>query len=346
MPVKLPPPGVRWIGGPGGVLKVLDQTELPARVRWRSCRHPRIVFDAIRRLQVRGAPLIGIAAAYGMVLAARGCRTLKQFARAGARLIAARPTAVNLAWAVRRMLALQTLDRRRLLSEALLIHAEDRSACQRIGKHAYFLLKEPVLTHCNAGSLATGGSGTALAGIYEALSRRKKMWVFATETRPLLQGARLTAWELSRAGVDVTLLVDGAAAGLIASGRVRSVVVGADRIAANGDVANKVGTYALALAAKEHGVPFFVAAPLSTFDVATPTGRGIHVEQRDAKEVLTSAGRRTAARGIGAWNPAFDVTPAKFVTAIITEAGVVRAPYGASIQRITGGRSAKAAGRP
>ncbi len=337
---KLPPPGVRWTGGQRGFLKVLDQTELPARVRWRSCRHPRDVFDAIRRLQVRGAPLIGIAAAYGMVLAARRCRTHREFERAGARLIASRPTAVNLAWGVKRMLSLQTLDPRALLVEAMRIHAEDRSACARIGRYAYLLLKEPVLTHCNAGSLATGGAGTALSGIYEALSRRGKAWVFATETRPLFQGARLTAWELSRAGADVTLLVDGAAAGLLASGRIRSVIVGADRIAANGDVANKVGTYGLALAAREHGVPFYVAAPISTFDPDTPSGKGIRIEQRDAGEVLSPAGRRVAARGIGVWNPAFDVTPAALVTAIITEAGVVKRPTAGGIRRLLrrGGR--------
>ncbi|MCC6737569.1 MAG: S-methyl-5-thioribose-1-phosphate isomerase [Planctomycetia bacterium] len=333
----MPPPGVRWTGGPRGFLKVLDQTLLPARVRWRSCRHPRDVFDAIRRLQVRGAPLIGVAAAYGMVLAARRCRTQRELEKAGARLASARPTAVNLAWAVKRMLSLQTLDPRALLVEALRVHAEDRSACERIGRYALLLLREPVLTHCNAGSLATGGAGTALAGIYEAAARRRKMWVFATETRPLFQGARLTAWELSRAGVDVTLLVDGAAAGLIASGRVRSVIVGADRIAANGDVANKVGTYALALAAKAHNVPFYVAAPVSTFDPATPTGKGIRIEQRDAREVTAPAGRRVAATGIGVWNPAFDVTPARLVTAIITEKGVVKRPTREGVARLLGG---------
>ncbi|KAF0245142.1 MAG: methylthioribose-1-phosphate [Planctomycetota bacterium] len=331
---KLPPPGVRWTGGTRGFLHVLDQTALPGRVKWRTCRNPRAVIEAIRSLRVRGAPLIGIAAAYGMILAARDCRTQKEFERAGARLAAARPTAVNLAWAIKRMLGLGTLNPRALLVEAMRIHAEDRSSCTRIGRYALLLLKDPVLTHCNAGSLATGGAGTALSGIYEALSRKRKIWVFATETRPLLQGARLTAWELSRAGVDVTLLVDGAAAGLIASGRVRSVIVGADRIAANGDVANKVGTYGLALAARAHRIPFFVAAPISTFDPATATGKGIRIEQRDAKEVLAPFGRRLAARGVGAWNPAFDVTPAGLVTAIITEAGVVKRPSAAGIRRL------------
>lgn len=331
---------MKWAGGPSGRLRLLDQSLLPARVRWLTCRHPREVFSAIRMLRVRGAPAIGVAAGYAMVLAARRCSTLARLGREGAVLAGARPTAVNLSWAVKRMLALRTLDAAALLREARAIHAEDADACRRIGLAGLPLLRGAVLTHCNAGSLATGGIGTALAAVYEALRRGRAPRVFSCETRPLFQGARLTAWELSRAGADVTLLVDAAAAGLLASGTIGSVWVGADRIASNGDTANKVGTYAHALAARANGVPFYVAAPRSTFDPSIRTGREIRIEQRGAEEVLAPLGRRAAPRGVPAWNPAFDITPARLITAFVTEAGVLRPPFGPAIRRIfnTGSR--------
>jgi len=335
----MPPAALSWAGGPSGVLRILDQTALPARVRWLTCRAPRDVYGAIRALRVRGAPAIGVAAAYGMVLAARGCRSLGQFARAGARLEAARPTAVNLSWAVRRMLALRTLDPAELLAEARAIHLEDSEACRRIGLAGLPLLRGNVLTHCNAGSLATAGCGTALAAVYEALARGRRVAVWSTETRPLFQGARLTAWELSRAGADVTILVDSAAAGLLASGRIGCVFVGADRIAANGDTANKVGTLAHALAARAAGVPFYVAAPRSTFDSSIPDGRHVRIEQRASEEVTAPFGLQIAPRGVPAWNPAFDVTPARLITAFVTDAGVLRPPFRRAIRKALASKS-------
>jgi len=322
------------MGGPDGRLQLLDQTELPGRVVRLDCRHPREVRAAIRRLAVRGAPLIGIAAAYGVVLAARH----PGFVRESTRLASARPTAVNLAAAVARMLALDTRDSALLLAEARAIHREDEEACRSIGRLSFPLLRGAVLTHCNAGALATGGPGTALAGVYEALRRGRRVRVFADETRPLLQGARLTAWELDRAGADVTVLVDGAAAALLASGRVGCVFTGADRIAANGDVANKIGTRAVALAAHDAGIPFYVAAPLTTFDPRTRTGASIRIEERAETEVLGAGTRATAPKGVRAWNPAFDVTPARLVTALICERGVLRPPFGSAIAAVTGRR--------
>jgi methylthioribose-1-phosphate isomerase len=237
---------------------------------------------------------------------------------------------------VKRTLAAARLGATRALAEAKAIHAEDREMCRRIGKAGLSLVRPDVLTYCNAGALATAGVGTATAPLYEALGRGRAPRVYACETRPLLQGARLTAWELSRAGIDVTVLADGAAAGLLASGRVGSVFVGADRIAANGDAANKVGTLAVALAAKAHGVPFYVCAPRSTFDLATKLGTGIRIEERGGDEVLAPLGRRAAPPGVRAWNPAFDVTPARLVTAFVTDAGVLRPPFSAAIRRAFG----------
>jgi methylthioribose-1-phosphate isomerase len=362
----LPPAALRWVGGVDGHLSLIDQTLLPGAFRRVAVRDMRTLWDAIRRLVVRGAPAIGIAAAYGVVLAAAeappsrgipGGRALDRLRRhvlgAIAFLATSRPTAVNLFWALDRMRAALeralaqarargSHDRRgllgALLAEARGIHREDADLCQAIGRHGAALLRSGsgVLTHCNAGSLATGGSGTALSAIYEAVARGKDIHVFADETRPLLQGARLTAWELSRAGVDVTLVCDDMAATVLASGRVQAVIVGADRIARNGDVANKIGTYGVAILAREHRVPFYVAAPSTTFDLSLRTGREIPIEERAGEEVTEGFGRRTAPRGVSVYNPAFDVTPARYVSGIITERGVIRAPYERNIRRVLG----------
>ena len=340
---------LEWKGGVRGHLALLDQTLLPNRVRYVRIRQLSEIIAAIRRLVVRGAPAIGCAAAYGMVLGLRGSRArtrgsfLKQVERVRKRLAASRPTAVNLFWAVDRMSArAASLDfeevgrdavLERLLQEARAIHLEDRKLCRKIGEHGARLLRNGwnVLTHCNAGALATGGSGTALAVVYHAVRSGKKVKVFADETRPLLQGARLTSWELEQAGVDVTLICDNAAASVMQEGEVDCVVVGADRIARNGDVANKIGTYGLAVLARQHGVPFYVAAPTTTLDPATPTGKDIPIENRDGAEVTDGFGQRTAPRNVGVYNPAFDVTPSRLVTGIITELGVIRPPYRRSI---------------
>jgi len=297
-------------------VEILDQTRLPGEEVWIELRDPEQVIEAIRSLRVRGAPAIGVAGAYAMWLA--------DDSRAWApRIAAARPTAVNLSWAVDRMLS--CVERGGdLFLEADAIREEDEASCRAIGRYGAELLgsRSTVLTHCNAGSLATAGYGTALGVVYAAAEAGKSIAVFADETRPLLQGARLTAWELDRAGIDVTVVADSVAASLLASGRVDAVVVGADRIARNGDVANKIGTYAVALAAKAHSVPFYVAAPRSTFDLDCPNGAAIPIEERAAGEVTEGFGTRTAPEGIAVFSPAFDVTPAALVTALVTDVGV------------------------
>ncbi|MBM3320687.1 MAG: S-methyl-5-thioribose-1-phosphate isomerase [Candidatus Eisenbacteria bacterium] len=320
-------------------IRILDQTLLPREVSFRVLRTTGEVEEAIRALRVRGAPALGVAAAYGLALALRNenpadrAAFLDALSRAGARLEKTRPTAVNIAWALARceervreermsrVEDLQTV----LLAEAHRIAEEDRLLCERIGKAGEPLVPDGggVLTHCNAGALATAGIGTALAPLYRAWEKGKRFEVFADETRPLLQGARLTAWELREAGIPVTVVCDGAAAGLLASGRIGLVLVGADRIAANGDTANKVGTYAVALAASEHGVPFFVAAPFSTFDPTLPDGRSIPIELRPEEEVIGE----NAPPGARGWNPAFDVTPARFIRGFVTDRGIVRPPF-------------------
>jgi methylthioribose-1-phosphate isomerase len=326
-----------WIGDEQGHLSVLDQTVLPGELRRIECRDVATLIDAIRRLAVRGAPAIGVAAAYGVVLGVRGAgdpfRALRESAES---LRRARPTAVNLGWALDRMLRVEAAGAphslaARLLAEARAIHREDAELCLRIGRAGAPLVASgaTVLTHCNAGALATGGSGTALAVLFEAWRSGRRFQVFADETRPLLQGARLTALELCTAGIPVTILVDSAAAGLIARGEVHMVIVGADRIAANGDVANKVGTYGVALAAAAHGVPFYVAAPSSTFDLSLADGSQIPIEERASEEVLNNA----TPPGVTARNPAFDVTPARLITALITEHGVLREPDAESIKK-------------
>ena len=314
---------LRW---DGQMLGLLDQRLLPHEVRWLSCRDSAAVADAIRALVVRGAPAIGIAAAYGAVLAQREGR----FEAGVAQLRAARPTAVNLVWALDRMhaLAVNGADAQRLLAEARAIEAEDLAANHAMAAAGAQLI-EPgagVLTHCNTGALATAGLGTALGVVRMGVASGRIARVFAGETRPWLQGARLTMWELQQDGIAATLIIDSAAAALMRSGAVQWVIVGADRIAANGDVANKIGTYALALMARHHGVRLMVVAPSSTIDLATASGDSIEIESRDPAEVLGCGGRRHAPEGVTAWNPVFDITPASLVDVLVTERGVLRRP--------------------
>jgi methylthioribose-1-phosphate isomerase len=333
---------LRWIGGPDGCLALIDQTLLPVELKEIQCRSLKAVWEAIRTLRVRGAPAIGIAAAYGVVLglqqAADGdpAGFQARLAEVTAYLASARPTAVNLFWALQRMkrkaeeLVGAGCGARdivaALLEEARAIHEEDRQMCRAIGRHGAELLSDGqgVLTHCNAGGLATADYGTALAVLYAAAESGKRLSVFVDETRPLLQGARLTAWELRERGFDVTLLCDSMAAQVMREGRVQAVITGADRIAANGDTANKIGTYGLAVLASAHHIPFYVAAPTSTFDLAIADGREIPIEQRDPREVTHGFGRQTAPEGIRVYNPAFDVTPAALITALVCDRGIIR----------------------
>jgi methylthioribose-1-phosphate isomerase len=321
---------------------IVDQRELPHRYVERELRTPDEVAAAIRTLAVRGAPAIGIAGAMAVALAARQLASLplaafrEQLALAAAVVRRARPTAVNLAWAVDRLLALaMTLDRdphevaARLAREATAILEEDRAMCSSMGELALALLREPlrVLTHCNTGALATGGIGTALAAVYLAHGRGMDVQVYACETRPLLQGSRLTCWELTAAGVPVTLITDSMAAWLMRCGMVTACLVGADRVAANGDVANKIGTYGLALLARAHHIPFYVVAPSSSIDASTPDGSRITIEERGPDEVRSVLGHQIAPPEVDVWNPAFDVTPASLVTALVTERGIYRPPF-------------------
>lgn len=333
----------------GSAVRVLDQTLLPRSLEYRECSTLDEAIEAIRALRVRGAPAIGVMAAYSLALALRNDKPggetefLESLRRNSAALDAARPTAHNLAWALRRCAARVDATEERsvealhaaLLDEAKKVAEEDRDLCRRIGLAGAELVPEGtgVLTHCNAGALATAGMGTALAPLYTAWEGGRRFVVFADETRPLWQGARLTAWELQRAGIPVQVLCDGAAASLLASGRVGLVIVGADRIAANGDVANKIGTYGVALAARAHDVPFYVAAPSSTFDLALPSGGAIPIEQRDGAEVVAPGGASLVPDGVEGWNPAFDVTPASYVAGFVTEKGVLRPPFSESISR-------------
>jgi methylthioribose-1-phosphate isomerase len=315
-----------------GVLALLDQRRLPTEEVWIECRTHGEVAAAIRDMVVRGAPAIGCAAAYGVALGAREGAPLDEVCRA---LAATRPTAVNLFWAIERMKRVAPPTVAALEREARAIHQEDVAACRAIGAHGADLLPEGVvLTHCNAGALATGGYGTALGVVRAAFARGRKLEVFADETRPFLQGARLTAWELVRSGIPVTLITDNMAGHFMARGQIQSVVVGADRIAANGDTANKIGTYAVAVLAREHGIPFFVAAPRSTIDLAIPDGSRIPIEERAAAEVTHVGEKRLAPAEARVRNPAFDVTPARFIAAIITEAGVARPPYQEALSTI------------
>jgi methylthioribose-1-phosphate isomerase len=313
---------LRW---QGGVLELLDQTRLPREEVWLACRDYRAVARAIKEMVVRGAPAIGCAAAYGVAIGARQGEPLDKVI---AVLRSTRPTAVNLFWALDRMARVQPPTPEKLEAEAIAIHQEDIRACLAIGRHGADLLPEgTVLTHCNAGALATGGFGTALGVVRAAHQAGKKLRVFADETRPFLQGARLTAWELQKSGIDVTVITDNMAAHLMHKGEIQSVIVGADRIAANGDTANKIGTYGVALLAREHGLPFYVAAPRSTIDLTLPDGAHIPIEERDPREVTHLADRALVPTGVAARHPAFDVTPHRLIAAIVTEAGVARPPY-------------------
>ncbi len=337
------PATVRWVGEAGGVegnLEIIDQRRLPGETVILSLRTVEEVWQAIKTLAVRGAPAIGVTAAYGMVIAAREVEPTSQAAvlievlRAkGDFLKSARPTAVNLEWAVDQMLRLAITERAigvrqlqvRLLKEAESIRTEDGLMCLAIGHKGAKFIKEGsgVLTHCNAGALATSDHGTALSILYEAQRRGVKFHVFADETRPLLQGSRLTAWELSRSGIDVTVICDNMAGLVMRQKKVDVVVVGADRIASNGDTANKIGTYSVAQLAKAHGIPFIVAAPSNTFDLSLASGEMIPIEERSGEEIVEAFGKRTAPEGIKTYNPAFDVTPAELITAIVTEKGVI-----------------------
>ncbi len=331
-------PTVEW---KDGAIRLLDQSRLPGAVEFLECRDYRAVAEAIKGLKVRGAPAIGVAAAMGVALGAQSvsAASYDEFARAvstiGDQLAATRPTAVNLFWAIDRMkrklaeLRERPLPeiRRALIEEAQRISDEDVALCKAMGRHGAALIKDgqTILTHCNAGALATAGYGTALGVIRAAWEQGKKIRVIADETRPVLQGARLTVWELMQEKIPVTLITDNMAGALMRQGQIQLCVVGADRIAANGDVANKIGTYSVAVLAKAHGIPFYVAAPYSTIDLATESGDQIPIEQRNPQEVLSIYGSPLIApAGVEVLNPAFDVTPAEYVTAIITERGVFK----------------------
>jgi methylthioribose-1-phosphate isomerase len=338
---------VKWVGGIDGYLELIDQRRLPAEFTLLPCRDVEVLFDAIKTLAVRGAPAIGVSAAYGLVLALQKCdandnteKALGLLAEAREYLASSRPTAVNLFWALDRMqrkaeeavatqpgINIQAF-REVVLVEARAIHQEDVDMCRRIGRNGQRFIEEGagILTHCNAGALATGGQGTALSVMFEAHKEGRKFRVYADETRPLLQGARLTAWELKQAGIDVTVICDNMAGWLMKQGKINAVITGADRIAANGDTANKIGTYSLSILAREHGVPFYIAAPSSTFDLSIKSGAEIPIEQRAAQEVTSFRDVRTAPNGVNVYNPAFDVTDARDIAAIITERGVIEKP--------------------
>ena len=336
-----PLPAVRF-APESAALTIIDQTRLPGTLVELSLTDLAAMVEAIQSLRVRGAPAIGVAGAIGLAVLAEGAASANPatfdavITDAAAALRSARPTAVNLAWAVDRVLAAGVVGGASpavragmMRAEATTILDEDVAMCASIGAHGATLLRSgmTVLTHCNAGSLATAGIGTALAPVYTLHARGDSIRVFADETRPLLQGARLTAWELDRAGVPVTLLTDGMAASVMRSGVIDAVLVGADRIAANGDVANKIGTYGVAVLAHHHGIPFYVLAPTSTLDPQTPHGDAMHIEMRHADEVRSHGGVQTAPAGVAVHNPAFDVTPAALVTAIVTDRGVFHPPY-------------------
>jgi methylthioribose-1-phosphate isomerase len=338
---------VKWIGGVDGFLELIDQRLLPTEFVKLQCRDVEQLYEAIKTLAVRGAPAIGVAAAFGPVLSLQKLhaettlqKCLKVIFDSCEYLKAARPTAVNLFWALDRVwhranelkIAWPKAPLQRLkevvLAEASSIYQEDVDMCLRIGQNGEKFIKDGsgILTHCNAGALATAGQGTALSLIFEAHKKQKRFKVYVDETRPLLQGARLTAWELQQAGVDVTVICDNMAGWLMKQGKIDAVITGADRIAANGDTANKIGTYSLSILARQHGIPFYIAAPSSTFDLSVKSGDQIPIEQRGADEVVTFAETRVVPDGISVYNPAFDVTEAKNITAIITDKGVIEKP--------------------
>ena len=333
-------------------MRFIDQTKLPTEEVYVTCTTHEQVADVIRTMVVRGAPAIGVSAAMGIALGVKNSKAetvadLKRELDQICELIGkTRPTAVNLFWAIRRMQ--EKFERVRvrpilkikedLIEESKRMHAEDIAANQAMGRHGATLMPSEggVLTHCNAGALATAGYGTALGVIRAAVEQGKKIHVYADETRPFLQGSRLTAWELMKDGIPTTVISDNMAGAMMRQGKIGAIVVGADRIAANGDVANKIGTYTVAVLAKENGIPFYVAAPLSTIDFACPDGSQIPIEQRNAREVTHMAGKQMVPDGVSIENPAFDVTPAKYVAAIITEHGIAREPYGESLRGVAG----------
>ena len=341
---------IEWIGGIDGKIKIIDQTLLPDELKYVFCNDLKEIYHAIKTLMVRGAPAIGIAAAMGTVLGIgkKNSKNFEEFMKdlkeTTSYLASSRPTAVNLFWGLKRMedTALKNSHKpveeikNILLDEAKTILEEDKEICRKIGENGQSLIKEgdSVLTHCNAGGLATGYFGTALALIFAATEKGKTVHVYADETRPLLQGSRLTAWELKNAGIDVTLICDNMAAHTMREKKVDCVIVGADRIAANGDAANKIGTYGLSIAAKAHGIPFYVAAPASTFDLSLASGKEIPIEERDPEEVTHIQGKRIAPESIKVYNPAFDVTPAENIKAIITENGIINHPNTEKVRSI------------
>jgi len=331
-------------------VRFIDQTKLPIEETYVTCKTYEQVADAIRNMVVRGAPAIGVAAAMGIALGVKNSQAesvgelKREFDQICDVIGKTRPTGVNLFWAIRRMrdkfesLRVRPLPqiKQALIEEAQRMHAEDIAANQAMGRHGATLMPASggVLTHCNAGALATCGYGTALGVIRAAVEQGKKIQVYADETRPFLQGSRLTAWELMKDGIPTTVISDNMAGALMKQGKIGAIVVGADRIAANGDVANKIGTYTLAVLAKEHGIPFYVAAPFSSIDLEMPDGDQIPIEQRNPKEVTHMAGKAIAPEGVQVENPAFDVTPAKYVSAIVTERGIGRAPYEEALRRL------------
>jgi methylthioribose-1-phosphate isomerase len=347
-------PTLRWVGDVDGYLELLDQRLLPGEVVKIKCETVEQLYEAIKTLAVRGAPAIGVAAGYGVVLSLRSGKdknlrsAIESVETACERLASARPTAVNLFAALERckkaakqfVKSQRNADVRALrecvLRTAQSIYEEDVEMCRRIGMNGQKFIKDggAVLTHCNAGALATAGQGTALSVLYEAKNNGKRFKVYADETRPLLQGARLTAWELQQAGIETILICDNMAGTLMKQGRIDAVITGADRIAANGDTANKIGTYSLAVLAKENNVPFYVAAPSSTFDLSISSGDAIPIEQRGAEEVASFGGKAVAPAGISVYNPAFDVTEAELITAIITEKGAIDSPNKEKITKL------------
>ena len=343
-------------------LDLLDQRLLPEHIVYLKLETAEDVWEAIRHLKVRGAPAIGIAAAYGLFLGIRGyeqpdltisnhsqlLHLLEQITTTAQFLSTARPTAVNLFWALERLknkaasliehdktLSTEQI-KQALLIEAKLVQKEDEHVCRMIGEHGLSLFQDGmgILTHCNAGGLATARYGTALAPMYLAKEMGMNLKIFADETRPVLQGARLTAFELQQAGIDVTLICDNMAGMIMSKGWIQAVIVGTDRVAANGDVANKIGTYSVAVLAKAHGIPFYVACPLSTIDMSTATGADIPIEEREADEITLGFGKRTAPEGIKVYNPSFDITPNEYVTAIITEKGIIHPPFSEQLEQL------------
>jgi methylthioribose-1-phosphate isomerase len=337
-------------------VRFIDQTKLPTEETYVNCTTHEEVADVIRTMVVRGAPAIAMAAAMGIALGVNNSKAetvgdlKRDFDQICDLMSKTRPTAVNLFWAIRRMqekferIRIRPIPqiKQSLIEESQRMHAEDIAANQAMGRHGATLMPSSggVLTHCNAGALATAGYGTALGVIRAAIEQGKKIHVYADETRPFLQGSRLTAWELMKDGIPTTVISDNMAGAMMSQGKIGAIVVGADRIAANGDVANKIGTYTVAILAKEHGIPFYVAAPISTVDLDCPDGSQIPIEQRNAREVTHIAGKQMVPDGVEIENPAFDVTPAKYVVAIITEKGIARAPYGESLAKLAGKESA------